>query len=94
MYTLAAVRAHSSCGMRAPEHEGSVAGVRAQLPHCCGILVCQPGIKPESSALEGGFLTSGSSGTSQEGTLKFISFSHVDCAWGLCLIETVTKLSP
>ena len=51
----------------------------------CGILVSWPRIRPTSSALEGGFLTSGSSGTSQEGTLKFISFSHVDCSWGLWL---------
>ena len=63
-YTLMAVHALSSYGTWAPEHAGSVAGVRAQLPHCCEILVPQPGIKPECPALEGGFLTTGAPGSS------------------------------
>ena len=34
-------------------------------PSACGILVPQPGIEPASSALQGGFLTTGSPGKSQ-----------------------------
>ena len=44
--------------------EGSV--VVACGPSCsiaCGILVPQPGIKPESPALQGGFLTTGPQGS-------------------------------
>ena len=63
-YTLIAVRALSSYGTWAPEHAGSVAGARAQLPHCCETLVPQPGIKPECPASEGGFLTTGAPGSS------------------------------
>ena len=39
-------------------------------PKACGILVPQPGIKPTSSALEGGFLTTGPPGKSPGLILK------------------------
>ena len=55
----------SSCGMRAPEHTGSVvAACRLSCPTACGILVPRPGIEPASPALEGGFLTTGPPGKS------------------------------
>ena len=38
----------------------------------CGILLPGTGIKPESPALEGGFLTAGSPGKSQEGQHLFL----------------------
>ena len=72
----------SSCGARAPERVGSVvcgmwalslrcAGSvvvahRLSCPTACGILVPQPGIEPVSSALEGGFFTTGPPGKSQK----------------------------
>ena len=59
----------SSCGTWAPERMGSVVcGMRAlsvvvvcglSCPATCGILVPQPGIEPMSTALEGGFFTTG-----------------------------------
>ena len=53
------------CGTWAPEHMGSVVAVHGlSCPVACGILVPQPGIKPASPALEGGFLTTGPPGKS------------------------------
>ena len=47
----------SSCGAWTPEHVGSVVVAhRLSCPTACGISVPQPGIKPASPALEGGFL--------------------------------------
>ena len=55
----------SSCGVRAPGHVGSVVAARGlSFPVADGILVPQPGIKPTSPALEGGFLTTRSPGKS------------------------------
>ena len=70
----------SSCGARAPEHVGSIVtacGLSScrelgsvvvacvlSCPAACGILVPQPGIKPASPALEGGYLTTGPPGKS------------------------------
>ena len=46
-------------------HSGFVA------PAACGILVPQPGIEPTSPALEGGFLTTGPPGKSQDSSYFF-----------------------
>ena len=48
-----------SCGRHAQwsQHVGCC-------PAACGILVPQPGVEPASSALEGGFLTTGQQGKS------------------------------
>ena len=55
----------SSCGTRVPKCAGSaVAGPGLSCPESCGILVYWPGIKLESAALEGRFLTSGPPGKS------------------------------
>ena len=43
---------------------GSVVAHWLSCPKACGILVPQPGMEPESSALEGGFVTTGPSGKS------------------------------
>ena len=60
------VRGLSSCGVRAPEHVGSVAAARGlSCPTACGILVPPPGIEPMSPALEGRFLPTGPPGKSQ-----------------------------
>ena len=62
------VRGLSSCGVRAPEHVGSVAAARGlSCPTACGILVPPPGIEPMSPALEGRFLPTGPPGKSQDG---------------------------
>ena len=74
------LRLLSSCGVRAPGCVGSVVcGTQAlslrrassivvacglNCPGACGILVPQPGIKPESLALEGGSSTTGPPGKS------------------------------
>ena len=42
-------------------------GLRLSCPVACGILVPRPGIEPMSSALEGGFLTTGPPGKSPRG---------------------------
>ena len=45
----------SSCGLWTPEHVGSVvAAHELSGPLACRLLVPRPGIKPTSSALEGG----------------------------------------
>ena len=83
---LVAAHGAFRCGAWAPEHVGSslrLAGslveVRASsvvvvrglsCPAACGILVPQPGIKPASPALEGGFFTTGPPGKSLFGFLK------------------------
>ena len=56
---------------RALERTGSVAAAHVLSSYCmglvaCGILVPQPGIKPTSPVLEGGFLTTGPPGKSPE----------------------------
>ena len=57
----------SSCGTWALECTDSVdLACRLSCPVACGILVPQPGIKPMSPALEGGFLITGPPGESQE----------------------------
>ena len=64
-FCLVVARGLSSCDVQAPECTGSVVvahGLRC--PVACGILVPLPGIKPASSALEGGFLTTGPPGKS------------------------------
>ena len=43
-----------------------VVALRLSCLSVCGISVPQPGIEPESPALEGGFLTTGSPGKSQK----------------------------
>ena len=56
----AVVHRLSSCGVWAPEDSGSV--VEEHKLNCLaapGILVPQPGTEPMSSALQGGFLTTG-----------------------------------
>ena len=53
----------SSCGVQDSECAGSVVVARRlSCPAARRILVSQPGIKPESPALEGSFLTTGPSG--------------------------------
>ena len=53
------------CTRSSLQHMGSVVVVlQCSCPEVCGILVPQPGIEPESSALEGGFLTIGLPGKS------------------------------
>ena len=65
--SLVAVPGLSTCGAWAPEHVGSVVVVCGlSCPVACGILVPQPGIKPASPALEGGLLTTGPPGKSQD----------------------------
>ena len=55
---------HGLCSL---QHVGSVVEARGfSCPVPCGILVPQPGIEPESLALEGGFLTTGPPGKSPE----------------------------
>ena len=55
-------RARGLCSL---QHTGSLVEVRGlSWPTACGILVPQPGIKPMSPALEGGFLTTGPPGKS------------------------------
>ena len=57
----------SCCGAQALECRDSVvAAHRLDCPLACGILVPQPGIKPVSPALEGGFLTTGPPGKSPQ----------------------------
>ena len=53
-----------------------VAACRLGCPTACGILVLWPGIKPASPALEGGFLTTGLPGKSQD-LLVFISKPYI-----------------
>ena len=61
------VAASFCCHARAPEHAGSVVAVHGlTCPVACGILAPQPGIEPASHALEGGFLTTGPPGKSQD----------------------------
>ena len=56
--TFVAVHRLFSCDTWAPEHVGSVvAACRLSCLKACGILVAWTGIKPTSSALQGGFLT-------------------------------------
>ena len=58
----------SSCGTQAPECAGSVVvACGLSCPAACGLLVPQPGIKPASPALEGGFLTTGPPGKAPVG---------------------------
>ena len=57
----------ASCGVWAREQVGSVAVVHG--PSCssiCGISVPQPRVKPRSPALQGGVLTTGPPGKSQD----------------------------
>ena len=62
--SVVVARRLSSCGAWALEHVGSVvAAHKLSCPAACGILVPHPGIKPTSSALEGGFLTTGRQGS-------------------------------
>ena len=57
----------SSCDAWAPERVGSVLVARElSCPVACGILVPPPGIEPAAPALEGGFLTTGPPGKSQD----------------------------
>ena len=57
----------SGCGTRASEQVGSVVVVlRLCCLEACGILVPHPWTKPKSPALQGGFLTTGPPGKSQE----------------------------
>ena len=62
----------SRCGAQAPEYAGSVVTMRElSCPTACEILVPRPGIEPMSPALEGGFLTTGPPGESQEKFLQY-----------------------
>ena len=66
------------CGTQALELAGSVvAAHRLSCPTACGILIPQPGIKPMSPALEGGFLTTGPPGKSPSGCFKIFSLSMI-----------------
>ena len=61
------------------EHTGSavvVCGLRCPMKH--GILVPQPGIKPTSSALEGGFLTTGPPGKTPTEFIKYLLDNMLD----------------
>ena len=59
------VHRFSGSGVWAFEHVGSVlAALRLSCSEAYGILLPQSGIKPASPALQGGFLTTGPSGTS------------------------------
>ena len=49
-------------------------------PGACGILVPQPGIKPTSSALEGGFLTTGPPGKSPDQYFNLANVSWFCCS--------------
>ena len=65
----------SSCGVRALERVGSVVvACGLSCPVACGILVPRPGIEPTSSALGGGFLTTGPTGKSQYFTKNLSNF--------------------
>ena len=66
----------SSCGTWAPDLVGSVVVAHRLSCHvACRILVPQPGIKPVSPVLEGGFLIAGQPGKS----LYYIFFSNYRC---------------
>ena len=69
----------SSCG------SGSlVAAYELSCSMACGTLVLQPGIKPESPALQGGFLSTRSPGKSHPGCTSVTLFrdTHLSESWG------------
>ena len=79
----------SSCGMRVPEHVGSLVEARGlSCPVACGILVPWPGIEPPAPALEGGFFTTGPPRKSQAAGVSIplaVWEKHlviVRCIWG------------
>ena len=77
------------CGMWALEYAGSVVGAHGiSCLVTCGILIPQTGIKPESPALQGGFLTIGPSGKSQGSSLLTKSFPMVQSWLGRLLSWT------
>ena len=83
----------SSCVVQSPECVGSVVVVHGlhsfqymgplveayglSYPETCGISVPQPGIKPESPALEDGFLTTGMQGNSSGFFLIYLRTSEI-----------------
>ena len=72
--SLVVHRGFSCCGTRALDRMGSVAVVLGlSFPMACGILVPQPGIKPTTPALEGGFLNHWT--TREVPTLRFLTWS-------------------
>ena len=77
----------SSCGMRAPEHVGSV--------EAYGILVPQPEIKLTFPELEGGFFTTGPPGKSPLITLKnrFLKIFYVHDFLGFARKQFTPNLS-
>ena len=72
-----------SCGVRAPEHVGSVVVARGlSCSVACGILVPRPGIEPTSPALAGGSLTTASPGKSLNTTFLIVVPSEKVGLWG------------
>ena len=73
---------------------GSVVAVSG-LSHStvCGILVTQPEMEPISLALQGGFLTTGTPGKSQDGAFFFFFFFNIPVYFVLILQESVARAS-
>ena len=77
--SVLAVHRFSGCG------SGSlVAACELSCSMACGTLVLQPGIKPESPVLQGGFLSTGSPGKSHPACLSVTLFwdTHLSESWG------------
>ena len=90
---VVAHRLLSSCGMRAPEREGSVVVAQGfSCPTACRILVPWWGIKPTSPALKGIFFTTGPPGKSLTVCLLMECLHHLYLMWNVDTVFAVCFL--